>query len=1116
MIKKFQIPIIMVMALICVFNISARETIFSETFLSVNGHNTNYALANPANFDNPGDWQLSLAYDGDQCIVLDAGGSITLPPIEALTGNAVIEVQCGPHYIENNPPLWGIDPETASPEEMEYYYNSMLLPHTLSIAGGSLSTDEISEAVSMGEIMLWDVSPSSRITITASHPVDITAIKVFYGSSYQGGGDPGNNNFVIYSHEEKEYAEPISVTLDYRNLGEHSIPLYTIDGTDPVRTSPRYNGPIDISATTTIKPAYIDRTGIVILGNAATFTIAGGETTLEVPDNLISLNIPAPGKLTDLVLDLDAAKIEALKITGKLNSTDLAYIVSGRRLADLTYLDLSGITLDYDNGIYYDVVSSIQPGLYSQERYVLSEINSEQDTYLLDRTLTTYYSNNLGGLLRDKENITTVIWPENLTSVGVDAFTYCTNLSYFGAHDGLTGVDKRAFYYCNKLGNYKWIENLSEFGDMAFADARVGYKMEFGKNNVKFGDGTFARTNIREAKITFPSDTLSRNLFEDSQLEYIEIGDGCKVLDHGSLYTSNLTNVVLPPSIEDIKGSNNIFKSAFDSSCPFIRNLPIEDGIQYINTIAYNLPYYGVTDYIVKYGTTKLADGLFKDQYSLNSVQLPESLTTIGDFCFQFTTLKAINLPESLQYIGEGAFEYSQLENLTIPENVKYIGGGIVQDCSNLWKVTYNAIDAEGTDVLIRTRQGWVPNKIERIVIGDKVKRIPSGIFTNNQNITEVDLPASLELLDYQAFFYCKSLRKIEIPDNVSVIGELAFGYCDALADVHWPLNLKTIGEQAFRECYSLKNISMPEGTTYVGDMAFLNCKTVDRVYIPYTLTDICHAAFKFRNSDAGTVITCTATTPPEYQWIDAYAKNVKVPAASLQAYWDSPYWKIFTDVIIPIEDIRPITEETTTSFDNIGTDTDFSDGYVGDVYITLGEDDSYDQADGCIVLGSTMTDDKADAIGGLVPGESDIANRFDGLIVMVEAGHGTVTVDCQTIGGNHINVKIGADKPMSFTKDSKGNIEVEYNVDEASCIYIYGSSETPVVTSRSGSGCVRIYSITVNPISSGISDISAESNNSPIVSYYTISGKKISKPAAPGIYIIMREDGTTSKVLVK
>lgn len=180
-----------------------------------------------------------------------------------------------------------------------------------------------------------------------------------------------------------------------------------------------------------------------------------------------------------------------------------------------------------------------------------------------------------------------------------------------------------------------------------------------------------------------------------------------------------------------------------------------------------------------------------------------------------------------------------------------------------------------------------------------------------------------------------------------------------------------------------------------------------------------------FNNDEARAVVTCMLATPPsikDYYWpFNNRIAQVKVPAAHLDAYKQHPEWEALTDRLTTIEEIHAIAENSETSFSGgIDENTDLSDTTVGNVYITLDDGDGYDPLDGCIVLNSTMEEEYAGNIGGCIPGQSDLANRFNGLVIMVSAGDGTVAVDCKTVGCNRLAVKIGDNEPQYYTKNDK------------------------------------------------------------------------------------------------
>ena len=322
----------------------------------------------------------------------------------------------------------------------------------------------------------------------------------------------------------------------------------------------------------------------------------------------------------------------------------------------------------------------------------------------------------------------------------------------------------------------------------------------------------------------------------------------------------------------------------------------------------------------------------------------------------------------------------------------------------------------------------------------------------------------------------------------------------------------------------------MPEGVTTVGESAFFGCKSVETFYMASTIKVVDYGAFTFCNQDKNMTITSTAALPFNYGWEWHYmgTPTIKVPAAYIETYRANEIWNGSNNgkqnTIITIENIVAPEEETTTSFAKVDDDTDLGDAVVGDVYVTVGEDDGYDSSDGSIVLNSSMTDDEAEAIGGMAPGVTDLSNRFNGLVVMAPAGEGSVSVDCRTFGSRQVAVKIGDAEPQFFTKNEKGVVKVDYKVTADTYIYIYGVDATASASASARSramtraaaneNCVKLYAITVNPKPDGIAEVEKGNSSSPITGYFTLDGKRVNDVHAPGVYIVRRADGTSYKIV--
>ena len=695
----------------------------------------------------------------------------------------------------------------------------------------------------------------------------------------------------------------------------------------------------------------------------------------------------------------------------------------------------------------------------------------------------------------------TINFPAKLTSVGDNAFRSCLSLELDNLPNSLLYVGREAF--C----------------DVPLKALKLDRKVEMGA-------GAFSNTPITEIEMTTPCDSIREGTFRDCpNLTKITIGEGLKYIGYSAFSNSPVKEANLPSTLRDI--SSYAFLG-YSSYCPFINDIQPENHIRYIGKVAYLCVDRDLEEYTIKEGTVTLADNLF-ESWQGTTFHIPASVEQIGNKAFAYTQIKALPEMPGLKRIGGEAFYgCKNLKKLTIPETVEYIGGSAFYGCSNIWSLTYNAINAECESFM-------EPNApLEKIVIGDKVRRLPGGLF-GGKEFTEVTLPACLERIDEFAFYGCKNLTTINLSDSIRYIGDNAFYGCSSLKNIHWPLRLTTIGSRAFRQT-ALETISLPEGVTSVGDGAFSDCPA-KTVYIPSTANVEDNFTYSFLKKEGGDcVITCMSPIPhPQAECWNVGVAAIKVPAELVEQY--KAQFPDIADKVMAVNQVGVMDKDSKTSFAaGISEEADLGDAVIGDVYVTVGDGDGYDSTDGSIVLNSTMTTAEVAGIGSLAPGKSDIANRFNGLIVKVNAGDGTMVIDCKTVGKNTLNVKVGEAEPQAFVKTDKGTIEVAYRVDKETCVYIYGAeqevaddaetakahqvaacrplSRAAALSASASENCVKIYAVGVSQ-STGINHTLID-GNSPIIGYYTLDGVKIEQPNAPGIYVVRRADGSNYKLVIK
>lgn len=1114
------------------------EAVFEENFENVVGTSDGKTKLDPSQLNHPSGWTFDNVYAGEGNLIIKEGGSITLPEIPELIGNANLFIYA--NYWRN---------PDKDYEGIDVSYFEQGVPLSVSISNGKLSSDEIN-----GKLRMYGVDGNSRLKITAPNDIVLRNISIYYSTYGYSEGD-----YIRFSHEAGPFYDPFDLTLNPWNVqvdyGDsiYNITVYTLDGTVPNRYSQRYHkdDKIHIASTTTVRAALILADGSMCYHVPKTYTLTKRYDINEQPENTYQIEVK-PGQLKMQLLDLDPDEVNGLVLTGTMNGEDLKFLADAQGLVgSLAYLDLEKVKLEYDGTVYRTYSPS--KGFHEEQKiynYIFSKENrTEQVPAGFGYKRYDCYRNNLARAFFKNGSLVTVKLPESMTELGENIFDDCKALRGVKLPEGVAHIEGAAFQGCNILEKLNFPAKLTSVGDNAFrsclsleldnlpnsllyvgreAFCDVPLKALKLDRKVEMGAGAFSNTPITEIEMTTPCDSIWEGTFRDCpNLTKITIGEGLKYIGYSAFSNSPVKEANLPSTLRDI--SSNAFLG-YSSYCPFINDIQPENHIRYIGKVAYQCVDRDLEEYTIKDGTVTLADNLFENwQGNATTFHIPASVEQIGNKAFAGTQIKT--LPEMLglkRIGGEAFYGCKNLKKLTIPETVEYIGGRAFYGCSNIWSLTYNAINAECESFM-------EPNApLEKIVIGGKVRRLPNGIFSGRE-FTEVALPSCLERIDEFAFYGCKNLTTINLSDSIRYIGDNAFYGCSSLKNIHWSLRLTTIGSRAFRQT-ALETISLPEGVTSVGDGAFYICPA-KTVYIPSTANVEDNFTYNFWQKEGGNcVITCMSPIPhPVARHWDVGVAAIKVPAELVEQY--KAQFPDIADKIMAVNQVSVMDEDSKTSFAaGISEEADLGDAVIGDVYVTVGDGDGYDSTDGSIVLNSTMTAAEVAGIGSLAPGKSDIANRFNGLIVKVNAGDGTMVIDGKTMGNNTLNVKVGEAEPQAFVKSDRGTIEVAYRVDKETCVYIYGAeqemaddaetakahqvaacrplSRAAALSASASENCVKIYAVGVSQ-STGINHTLID-GNSPIIGYYTLDGVKIEQPNAPGIYVVRRANGSNYKLVIK
>ncbi len=233
---------------------------------------------------------------------------------------------------------------------------------------------------------------------------------------------------------------------------------------------------------------------------------------------------------------------------------------------------------------------------------------------------------------------------------------------------------------------------------------------------------------------------------------------------------------------------------AYDEDRSLIQNIAEElpeqisliDGM-YITKDGILLTYIGNSDMVtVPKQVTVIGEGAFSYTTTLSKVVLPEGLKEIGSHAFSEcmdwlndNKTWEINIPSTVTTIGDYAFYYAAITEITLPSDLKKLG-----------------------------KYALGETKIKTLSIPDNITKIPEGLCSNCSLLTTIAFPKNINGIGNQAFRGCPLT-----PFDLSGFSSLeSVGYF-AFDEVEWsnltlPVSIKTTKAYAFAKA---KNIILPK-----------------------------------------------------------------------------------------------------------------------------------------------------------------------------------------------------------------------------------------------------------------------------------------------------------------
>lgn len=362
---------------------------------------------------------------------------------------------------------------------------------------------------------------------------------------------------------------------------------------------------------------------------------------------------------------------------------------------------------------------------------------------------------------------------------------------------------------------------------------------------------------------------------ESDMLKKVVLPNGLKTV-FGFNSCPNLADIVLPESVETIEsfafaGCNAISSlripasvREMDGSCFADCSIPsfeVEkdntnytsiDGVVFSKDLTKLVAFpsaYPNKHYVVPNTTKVIGFAAFMDSH-IESIDLPEGLTTIGEWAFEGSDIRRIDIPNSVDSVGELAFRnclnFEQvrlsenldslppqlfsgcmnLRDLDVPPKVKTISYSAIAWCDNLENLyLHNGLE----EIVDEGPMLGVSGKLKTVYLPATLRKVPGGVFNYSPLIKEFMLDSANPYFKIIDGALCSkdgltlysvpdfNRESYQVPDGIEVIAERAFAFLPKLQSIQLPSTLIEIKSRAFQGCDSLCRLEIPASVVKIG-----------------------------------------------------------------------------------------------------------------------------------------------------------------------------------------------------------------------------------------------------------------------------------------------------------
>ncbi len=205
----------------------------------------------------------------------------------------------------------------------------------------------------------------------------------------------------------------------------------------------------------------------------------------------------------------------------------------------------------------------------------------------------------------------------------------------------------------------------------------------------------------------------------------------------------------------------------------------------------------------------KVGNMAFRNLPELTTFDLPDSVTTVGNYAFEQCRKWTEEVNLTLTAVGEGAFAYCNQLSGTV------------------------TLTSDVTEVKKKTFQQTL---LSSITVPDEVQTFGESCFDGCSELQKINIPNGVTELPNRFMADCKKVTEVTLPESVVTLGEYSLSRVGMeTIDISHVTTLKTA---AFYECPNLKTVEIPEAITQIPSYLFTG-SGLEHIVIPETVTNI-------------------------------------------------------------------------------------------------------------------------------------------------------------------------------------------------------------------------------------------------------------------------------------